>query len=119
MVVIGASAGGLTALATLLGAIPVGFPAPVALVLHLSPDRPSAADRRPRALHEAAGAWADDGHRLMPGTVHVAPPDRHLAFQADGRIVVAPTPPVHFSRPSVDLLFDVRRRVRSGHARSR
>ena len=40
-VVIGASAGGVQALQLLLGALPAHFPAAVAVVLHLPPDRPS------------------------------------------------------------------------------
>jgi len=39
------------------------------------------------------------------GTVYVAPPDRHLVFERDGAVALLYSAPVHFARPSVDLLF--------------
>jgi two-component system, chemotaxis family, protein-glutamate methylesterase/glutaminase len=105
VVVIGASAGGLAALSAVLGGLPVSFPAPVALVLHLSPDYPSllagVLSRRTRLPVR----WAEDGERMERGTVYVAPPDRHLVFGRDGAVSLLHSPPVHFARPSVDLLF--------------
>jgi two-component system chemotaxis response regulator CheB len=105
VVVIGASAGGLSALATLFSDLPAAFPVAVALVLHLSPGRPSALIEVLARQTQLRVRWAADGSRLEPGVVFVAPPDQHLVFQADGRMSLAQTPPVHFSRPSVDLLF--------------
>jgi two-component system chemotaxis response regulator CheB len=105
VVVIGASAGGLSALATLFNDLPAAFPVAVALVLHLSPGRPSALIEVLARQTQLRVRWAVEGSRLEPGVVFVAPPDQHLVFQADGTISLAHTPPVHFSRPSVDLLF--------------
>jgi two-component system chemotaxis response regulator CheB len=106
VVVIGASAGGLPALATLLREIPVTFPVPVALVLHLSPDRPSVLTDVLARYTGLRVRWAENGSRLARGTIHVAPPDRHVMLQADGAVLLLQTPPVRFSRPSVDVLFD-------------
>ena len=39
------------------------------------------------------------------GTVYVAPPDHHLVFERNGEVALLHSAPVHFSRPSVDLLF--------------
>jgi len=104
-VVIGTSAGGLSAVAALLDGLPSAFPVPVVLVLHLSPDRPSllveVLARRTRLRVQ----WAVDGGRLDAGTVHVAPPNHHVVFKADGTLLLVQSPRIHYSRPSVDMLF--------------
>jgi two-component system chemotaxis response regulator CheB len=106
VVVIGASAGGLPALATLLGELPGTFPVPVALVLHLSPDRPSVLTDVLGRYTRLRVRWAENGSKLTVGTIYVAPPDRHVILQSDGSVSLVQTPLVHFSRPSVDLLFE-------------
>jgi two-component system chemotaxis response regulator CheB len=106
VVVIGASAGGLPALATLLAELPGTFPVPVALVLHLSPDRPSVLTDVLARYTRLRVRWAENGSKLTVGTIYVAPPDRHVILQSDGIVSLVQTPLVHFSRPSVDLLFE-------------
>ena len=105
VVVVGASAGGLAALSKLLGELSVGFPAPVAIVLHLSPDHPSMLVGVLSRCTRLPVVWATEGARMSPGTVYVAPPDRHLVFQRNGDASLLDSTPVHFARPSVDLLF--------------
>jgi two-component system chemotaxis response regulator CheB len=111
VVVIGASAGGLTAVSKVLGELPTPFPVAIALVLHLSPDHPSVlADVLARCT-QLPVVWARDGERLIPGTIVVAPPDRHLVIGAGGTIALVLSPRKHFSRPAVDLLFTSAARV--------
>ena len=105
VVVIGASAGGLAALSAVLGGLPVSFPAPIAVVLHLSRDRPSLLTGVLSRYTRLTVCWANDGERMGRGTVYVAPPDRHLVFERDGAVALLHSAPVHFARPSVDLLF--------------
>lgn len=105
VVAVGASAGGLAALSILLGDLPVGFPAPVAVVLHLSPDHPSVLVGILSRCTRLPVCWATDGARMNPGTVYIAPPDQHLVFERNGDVALLHSAPVHFSRPSVDLLF--------------
>lgn len=105
VVVIGASAGGLTALGTLLGALPADFPVGIALVLHLSPDHPSFLTEILARHTGRVVAWAEHDADLAPGVIYVAPPDRHLEFGSRGELTLASTPRVQFSRPSIDRLF--------------
>jgi two-component system chemotaxis response regulator CheB len=49
-------------------------------------------------------ARADE--RLHPGTVTVAPPNRHLMIVADFRVRLADTDLVRFVRPAADVLFE-------------
>jgi len=100
------SAGGLMALSEVLGALPADFPAVILIVQHLDPHHRSVlADilRRRTALQVKQ---AEDGDRIVPGQVYVAPPDRHLLVNPDGTLSLSQSELVHFVRPSADLLFE-------------
>jgi two-component system, chemotaxis family, protein-glutamate methylesterase/glutaminase len=105
IVALGASAGGLSAAARVLGELPADFPAAVVVVLHLMAQHPSflaeILDRRT----SLPVTQAVDGDRLEAGRVYVAPPDAHLLVDADGRLVLDGGPPVHYVRPSIDRLL--------------
>jgi two-component system chemotaxis response regulator CheB len=105
-VLVAASAGGLSALTSVLAELPADFPAGVAIVQHIEPHHRS-------MLAEILGrscalpvTQAADGQRFQPGVVHVAPPDHHLLVDADGSLSLTRTELVHFVRPSADLLFE-------------
>ncbi|HEV2736935.1 MAG TPA: chemotaxis protein CheB [Longimicrobiaceae bacterium] len=106
VVVVASSMGGVAALGELLGPLPAEFPAAVMVVQHLSPDHPSrlAAILRGRTalrVQDAAG-----GEAMRAGTVYLAPPARHLVVDAGGTLSLSDAPPVHFCRPSADVLFE-------------
>ncbi len=42
---------------------------------------------------------------MLPGVVYIAPPDEHLLV-GPGRLQLAHSQLVHYSRPSIDLLFE-------------
>ncbi len=105
VVVVGASAGGILALGQILGALPPSFPLPILVVLHLSRTLPS---RLPAVLGyrtRLSVAWAEDGEIARPGHVHVAPRDRHLTVDLEGRLRLCSSPPLRWWRPAVDKLF--------------
>ena len=105
VVALAASAGGLTALSRVLTDLPADFPAALLVVQHLDPHHRSLmADilARRTALRVKQAA---EGDRFLPGTVYVAPPDRHLLVNPDGTLSLSRTELVHFVRPSADLLF--------------
>ncbi len=104
-IVIGASAGGVEALLLLLPALPASLRASVLIVQHLPRNRPS-------LLAEIFGRRcalpvmeAEDKAAAEPGTVCFAPPDYHLLVEAGGRLALSVDEPVHYSRPSIDVLF--------------
>jgi len=106
VVVVGASAGGVSALQDLLSALPADLPIPVLVVLHLPRDRPSRiADlldvRCPLPVREA-----DDKQPMLPGTVTFAPPDYHLLVEDRSTLALSIDAPVLFSRPAIDPLFE-------------
>ena len=105
-IVIGCSAGGVEALAELLPTLPVAFRPTVCIVLHLPRDRPSLLveifeKRCARPVREA-----DDKEPIEPGTIYFAPPDYHMLVEKDRQIALSADEPVHFSRPSIDVLFE-------------
>jgi two-component system, chemotaxis family, protein-glutamate methylesterase/glutaminase len=105
-VALAASAGGLPALSQVLASLPVDFPATVVVVQHLDPrHRSLMADilnRRTRLQVKEA----EEGDRLCPSTVYIAPPNRHLLVNPDGTLSLSQSELVHFVRPSADLLFE-------------
>ena len=104
-VVIGASAGGVSALFTVLGALPAGFAIPVVCVLHLPDDRHSQlAEVLQRRLHRPVHE-AQDKQPLRAGQIYVAGPGYHLSVERDLTLALSQEPPVHFSRPAIDYLF--------------
>ena len=106
LIVIGASWGGLGALEAVLSALPRDFSTPIAIAQHRAIDSGSG------ALSSVLGARtgrdvceAGDKDPIEPGHVYVAPPDYHLLVEPDG-FALSTEGPVHYSRPSIDVLFD-------------
>lgn len=106
IVAIAGSAGGLTALATILGGLPRGFPLPVVVMLHLEPHRASLLTEILSRRTELRVAEAEDGMPLRPSWAFVAPPDHHLKVTKEHSLRLSNDPPVHWVRPSADVLFD-------------
>lgn len=105
VVAIGASAGGLHALASVLGPIPASFPSSIVVVQHLDPHHKSMMGDllgRQTKLHVKQ---AEHGEVILPGFVYIAPPDEHLLV-GPGKVQLAHSQLVHYSRPSIDLLFE-------------
>jgi two-component system chemotaxis response regulator CheB len=105
-VVIGASAGGLEALSDLLPALPAAFRAPIFVVQHLPRDRPSLIADILASKCVIAVREAEDKLPACPGTVYFAPPDYHLLVDEGHTMALSMDEPVHFSRPSIDVLFE-------------
>lgn len=105
-VVIGASAGGVEALTTLLPALPSTLRVPVLVVLHLPPARPSMVVSLLAGVCAVPVHDADDKMPIEPGVVYLAPADYHLLVGTGPCVTLSADEPVHFSRPSIDVLFE-------------
>ena len=105
-VVIGTSAGGIEALSVLLPALPAGLRAPVFVVLHLPRERPSLLVDIFQPKCAMPVREAQDKEPVEPGTVYFAPPDYHLLVDDGPQLALSADEPVHFSRPSIDVLFE-------------
>ena len=105
-VVIGASAGGIDALFQLLEPLERGMRAPVVVVLHLPEQHESRlaqvfGNRLRVPVHEAQPHAPVAG-----GCIYFAPPGYHLLVEGDHTFSLSCDPPVLFSRPSIDVLFE-------------
>jgi len=105
VVAIGASAGGVEALHAVVAALPGDYPVPVLIVQHMDPRHKSMLAGLLGRRCKLPVKQATNGERIMFGTVYLAQPDMHLIVRGD-RLVLTDTKLVHFSRPSIDLLFE-------------
>ena len=105
-VVIGGSAGSVEALGVLLPALPATLRAAVLVVLHLPRNRPSLLCNIFSARCALPLREADDKEPIVPGTVYFGPPDYHLLVDYGPALALSVDAPVHYSRPSIDVLFE-------------
>lgn len=104
LIVIGASAGGVEALKTVVAGLPAGLPAAVLVVLHVPGDLRSALPEILARTSRLPCAHAREDRALALGTITVAPPDRHLTVRG-GRVHLSRGPRVNGHRPAADPLF--------------
>lgn len=106
LVTIASSTGGPQVVHKLISELPADFPAPIALVQHIN-----------AAFADSLAGWlaaasrlkvkvAKDGDALVPGTVLIAPPERHLVVLQRGRVTVREGAPVDGHIPSATLLME-------------
>jgi two-component system chemotaxis response regulator CheB len=104
VIVIGASAGGVQALQSLVSQLPPELPASVLVVLHLM----SAGTSVLHSILDRAGPLpaspARDGERLERGHIYCAPPDFHTLLRGPG-IHLSAGPRENGHRPAIDPLF--------------
>ena len=100
-----ASTGGPQALARLFNSLPADVPLPVLLVQHMG-----------AAFMEGFANWLDSvvpqhvelaaaGVLPQPGTIYVAPGDRHLTLMPSGKLGLSDAAPVSGQRPAATVLF--------------
>lgn len=119
LVVIGASTGGPPALQALIPALPADLPAGVVVVQHI----PAGFIRPFAGRLDAASALsvreAEQGDRVRPGEVLVAPGGRHLTFASRGSdlvVVLDAEPAQTLYRPSVDIAMESAAERRGGRS---
>jgi two-component system, chemotaxis family, protein-glutamate methylesterase/glutaminase len=104
IIVIGASAGGVSTLQALVMDLPSTLPAALCIVLHIPPEHRS---HLPHILSRAGSlpaAHAVDGEDIIPRRIYVAPPDHHLLVEP-GQVRVTRGPKENRTRPAIDPLF--------------
>ncbi len=106
LVVLAASAGGISALETVLGALPASLAAAVAVVQHRPPVRPSALVEILERATRLRVTGARAGEALLASTVYVAPADKHLTVMADGKVRLVDGHRIHGVCSSADPLLE-------------
>jgi two-component system chemotaxis response regulator CheB len=99
-ILIGASSGGVAALLEVTSALPADLQAVVGIVLHVGTQYSILPELLTRngplpAVH------AQHGQALVPGTLYIAPPDRHMLFKRDA-VRLSHGPRENHARPADD-----------------
>lgn len=105
-VVIGASAGAVQALLNILPKLPIDYPFPILIVVHVPPDRSNALVALYQTRCAIAVKEAEDKEYAIGGTVYFAPSDYHLLMEKDGHLALSSDEPVNHSRPAIDVLLE-------------
>ena len=108
-VVIGASAGAVEALSTILPALPRALKPAIFIVVHLLRGKPSLMADIFQTRCALPVREAEDKEPIADGTIYFAPPDYHLLVdegREGRRLSLSVDEPVNYSRPSIDVLFE-------------
>lgn len=105
-VVVGASAGGLKAICSMLSVLPKEFPIPILVAQHIHAVSTGYlatyfARQCPLPVYEGVDKMPVEG-----GCVYVAPPNYHMLVEDDRTLSLSVDERVNFSRPSIDVLFE-------------
>jgi two-component system, chemotaxis family, protein-glutamate methylesterase/glutaminase len=105
LIVIGTSAGGISALQTIFKSLPKDFSLPIVVTQHIAPK----ARIEPSLVFgqslNVVFEEAQDKTEIKPGHVYFAPPNYHLLIEKDFTLSLSQDDPVHFARPSIDVCF--------------
>jgi len=102
---LGASAGGVQALGTLLSLLPGDLQVPLVIVQHMHPAEGSGLAELFSHSCPLVVKEAEDKEEIRAGTVYFAPPGYHLLIEIAGTFALSVDEKVNYARPSVDVLF--------------
>jgi two-component system, chemotaxis family, protein-glutamate methylesterase/glutaminase len=105
IVALGASTGGPPVLRTILGDLPADFPAPIAIVQHITPGFLQGLVEWLAQTSDLPIHIARHGERPLPGHVYFAPDWFHLGVGPQGHLVLSDRIPADVLCPSVGHLF--------------
>jgi two-component system, chemotaxis family, protein-glutamate methylesterase/glutaminase len=106
VVAIAASTGGPAALQRLLSEIPGGFPLPILVVQHIATGFVAGLAGWLNTVTSLRVKVAEDGERMAPSTVYIAPDRSHLGVSPGARIMLSSAPAIGGFQPSATFLFD-------------
>lgn len=105
LILIGASAGGPAALATILSTLPENFPAALVVVQHVDAQFAEGLVHWLQSHSRLRVRLAEEGDSPQPGTLLMAGRDKHLVFTNPGRLGYTGLPAESSYFPSVDVFF--------------
>jgi len=105
-IVMGASAGGLQAVQSILTTLKKDFSIPLVIVQHLHPDSDDYIARRLDICCPLEAKEAESRESIIPGKIYTAPANYHILIEANETFALSTDPLVHYCRPSIDVLFE-------------
>ena len=106
VVAVAASAGGIPAIGQFLSSLRADVPDAILIVQHLAPAHVSMLPTILGRYTRMPTLEARDGVFLERGAVWIAPPGRHLVVNLDSSLSLTDSAPIHYVRPSADVLFE-------------
>ncbi len=107
VIAMGASTGGTKAIEVVLQSMPLNCPG-IVIVQHMPENFTTAFARRLDESCRIEVREAADNDHIIPGLALIAPGNRHMVLNRSGAnylVRVKEGPPVHYQRPSADVLF--------------
>ena len=105
-VMIGASAGGIEAICAVLSRLGPDCQVPIVVVLHVPTTRESRLLEVLQSRSRLPVCEVEDKQPLARGHVYLAPPDYHVLVEDEQSLALSNDLPVHYCRPSIDVLFE-------------
>ncbi len=105
LVVIGASTGGPKAIPEVLSRLPLNIPAGIVMVQHMPGGFTRSFAERLNWYTSLEVKEAEDGDKIKPGLVLMAPGDYHMVVDGT-RVRLNQGPKINYVRPAVDLLME-------------
>lgn len=106
IVVLGASAGGLTAIESILMALDKTIEVPIVIVQHLSPDSGDSILTLLKKYSPIEFIEPLDKYNVMDKHIYIAPAGYHLSIERDKTFSISLDPKVNYCRPAIDVLFE-------------
>jgi two-component system chemotaxis response regulator CheB len=103
IIVIGGSAGGISAVKKIISGLPPDLPAALLVVIHMPPGPSTLANVLSKSGRLPTFEAIQD-QPIQRGTIYVAPPDQHLLIDND-RILLWQGPKENRQRPAINALF--------------
>lgn len=103
---IGASAGAIDALGHLLPALPATTSLAIMAVVHIPQDRNSLLTSIFQSKCALQVIEPNDKQTIEPAHLYFAPPGYHMLVECHRVLSLSTDPPVNYSRPSIDVLFE-------------
>jgi two-component system chemotaxis response regulator CheB len=106
LVVIGGSAGAIEVLHRVLARLPADFAPATAIVIHVPAEGPNLLTEIFSTPAGLKVKLAEDKEPIAGGTIYFATPDYHLLVEKCRTFALSLDAREHFSRPSIDVLFE-------------
>ncbi|QEN04929.1 chemotaxis protein CheB [Thiospirochaeta perfilievii] len=106
VIVVGASAGGLSALEKILSGLEKDFSIPIIIVQHLSPDSGDSILSLLKKYSVIELSEPCDKEVILNNHVYLAPADYHIMVEKDKTFSLILGPKENYCRPAIDVLFE-------------
>lgn len=105
-IVLGVSSGGIKALEFLFSSLPYDFKIPIIVVQHRLSDGDDFLEKFLNKKSKLNVKKAELNEKILDGFVYFAPTSCHLLIENDRTFSISVDPPVNYSQPSIDVLFE-------------